>query len=121
MYVLTDEQAAAVHELLENMLADEDNTGGYFDTTSGGACSAEDIATIRGQWADVHQRLAGATQPDGYTWQVYDSLGEASSVHDSQGEFLDELADSMTKLNDYEELRVSRWTALHPQHPAGGK
>lgn len=57
MINLSDAHAEIVRGVLETLLADETNSMGFIDTTSGGACSADEVGEIRSQWREVYDVL----------------------------------------------------------------
>lgn len=61
MINLSAEHAEIVRGVLETLLADETNSMGFIDTTSGGAASAADVSEIREEWRQVYEVLCGAS------------------------------------------------------------
>ena len=56
--VLDRTQATTVHEILDQLLSDEDNQMGFIDTSSGG-CTPDEVAALRADWRHLLNHLAG--------------------------------------------------------------
>jgi hypothetical protein len=50
-------------------------------------------------------------------WQIYDPVGDVSTVHDTEEEFVDELTESLRRSPVYTERRVSMLADWPPAGP----
>lgn len=69
---LTDNETALIRELLETLLADDQNTMGFFDTTSSGAMTPEEVKDSRAQMWALADRI-DRESPCGswkYSWEM---------------------------------------------------
>jgi hypothetical protein len=56
--ILDRAQVHTVHEILDQLLSDEDNSTGFIDTTSGGRCTPTEVTALRADWRHLLDHLA---------------------------------------------------------------